>query len=94
MGFGCFGSRDIRTYVRERNSEYGLLRYLRAAGTFDRQNALPTWPPGQCYLTALPTELFLQICRYLYQADLFHLAVTCRTLSEPALSVLYTQDVD
>ncbi|KAL2167702.1 hypothetical protein VTG60DRAFT_921 [Thermothelomyces hinnuleus] len=44
-------------------------------------------------LTSLPLELVLPICDRLYQADLLHLALTCRTFANIAIPLMYTRDV-
>jgi len=46
------------------------------------------------YICSLPAELQLMILEPLYQADLYHLAVTCRALSCITIPILYTRDVD
>ncbi|KAK3291252.1 ankyrin repeat-containing domain protein [Chaetomium fimeti] len=88
-------------YVRQRNEEYEALR----RGRVDRANRWPASPapidpaaihaapPGFRMLTSLPPELLVMICRLLYQADLLHLALTCRALVSTMVDMLYKRDI-
>ncbi|KAK0673111.1 putative ankyrin [Cercophora samala] len=51
------------------------------------------WPSAKSMLNRFPHELHLLIFRYLYQADLFHLALTCRHLADLAIPHLYACDI-
>ncbi|EAQ85372.1 hypothetical protein CHGG_09386 [Chaetomium globosum CBS 148.51] len=84
---------SVPDYLKERNKEYKALRRSRVNGTSRYPSPPPSWPPGRCMLTSLPPELLVMICRLLYQADLFHLALTCRTLVAPTTDLLYRRDI-
>ena len=90
------GSTPLATldeHLSRRNGEYKALRRGSVYGTDGYPYAPWTWPAGRCMLTDLPTELLLMIIDPLYQADLFHVAATCRRLAAPALDLLYQRDV-
>ncbi|KAK0629286.1 ankyrin repeat-containing domain protein [Bombardia bombarda] len=85
-------------YLIHRNSEYETLYqiWLHSPNSYDLP---PThwWPatPDKCMLTqSIPLELLGQICGYLYQADLAHLASTCSALSKVVTPLLYIQDIE
>ncbi|KAL2018088.1 hypothetical protein VTK56DRAFT_1274 [Thermocarpiscus australiensis] len=44
-------------------------------------------------LTGLPVELLHLICKHLYQADLYHLGLTCRILAKVTEPLLYKRDI-
>lgn len=83
----------LEAYLRQRKEEYKLLRTRWRKGETDIQYAPASWPSDKCLLTRLPAELLVLICKPLYQADLFHLAVTCRALHAYPLHLLYTHDI-
>ena len=90
------GSTPLATldeHLSRRNGEYKALRRGSVYGTDGYPYAPWTWPAGRCMLTDLPTELLLMIIDPLHQADLFHVAATCRRLAAPALDLLYQRDV-
>lgn len=84
---------SLSEYLEERNEEYRALRHSWANGTSRYPSPPLSWPPGRCMLTSLPSELLTMICRPLYQADLFHLALTCRALVAPTIDLLYRRDI-
>ncbi|KAK3987980.1 hypothetical protein QBC44DRAFT_111754 [Cladorrhinum sp. PSN332] len=79
-------------YVAQRKAEYRTLykRWRTGSNPYD-------WPPwhwtDECVYVALPHELLLMICGYLYQADLLHLALACRMLADITIPLLYTRDI-
>ncbi|KAK4156587.1 ankyrin repeat-containing domain protein [Chaetomidium leptoderma] len=84
---------SLKDYLKQRNREYKALYRDWLNGTNDCQYAPATWPAGRCLLTSLPAELLLMICGPLYQADLVHLALTCRALAGASLHLVYQRDV-
>jgi ankyrin repeat protein len=84
---------SIWDYLEQRKKEYKALRAAWLRGTTDGQYAPPTWPADRCMLVRLPAELLLMVCDPLYQADLYHLALTCRALAGIALHLLYERDI-
>ncbi|KAJ4288706.1 hypothetical protein N0V88_007240 [Collariella sp. IMI 366227] len=82
-----------RAHLKERNADYKKRYKAWLGGTDGYPYAPLTWPPGRCMLTRLPDELLLMVCDPLYQADLFHLAVTSRRLAGITLDMLYTRDI-
>lgn len=82
----------LKAYLFERKAEYRMLykRWCTELNAYD-------WPPwhwsDKCVLIALPHELLLMICKYLYQADLLHLALSCRLLADFTIPLLYTRDI-
>ncbi|KAK4466774.1 ankyrin repeat-containing domain protein [Cladorrhinum samala] len=82
----------LTAYLLQRKTEYRILykRWCTELNAYD-------WPPwhwgDKCVLVALPHELILMICEYLYQADVFHLALSCRLLADFAIPLLYARDV-
>jgi ankyrin repeat protein len=84
---------SLPAYLKQRNKEYKALHASWRNGTTDCQYAPPTWPADRCMLVRLPAELLLLVCDPLYQADLFHLALTCRALAGIALHLLYERDI-
>ncbi|KAL2174616.1 ankyrin repeat-containing domain protein [Thermothelomyces heterothallicus CBS 202.75] len=80
-------------YLKQRNIEYKSLYKGWLNGTSRNSYAPTTWPHGRCMLIGLPLELVLLICNRLYQADLLHLALTCRTFANIAIPLMYTRDV-
>ncbi|KAK4147353.1 uncharacterized protein C8A04DRAFT_34098 [Dichotomopilus funicola] len=87
--FGSF----LVAYRRGRDEKYKLIREALRDGTNGDAPIPASWPAGRSILTALPTELILLVCYRLYQADLLHLAQSCRSLTNVALDVLYARDV-
>ncbi|KAK4128063.1 ankyrin [Parathielavia appendiculata] len=83
----------FRGYLRQRNEEYKALRDAWLNGTTNFLHAPPMWPADRCMLIRLPAELLLMICEPLYQAGLFHLALTCRVLAGVTLDLLYQRDI-
>jgi hypothetical protein len=84
---------SLDQYLRGRDQEYNRLYKSRRNGRSRYPYAPASWPADRCMLTDLPAELLLMICRRLYQADLFHLALTCRGLVGGALDLLYSRDI-
>jgi ankyrin repeat protein len=80
-------------YLEQRNEEYKALYKHWLSGADDDRYAPATWPTDRCMLTSLPAELLLLICQRLYQADLLHLALTCRALAGIAIHLLYRCDI-
>ncbi|KAK4034185.1 hypothetical protein C8A01DRAFT_18965 [Parachaetomium inaequale] len=80
-------------YLEQRNQEYKALYKHWLSGADDHRYAPATWPTDRCMFTSLPAELLVLICRRLYQADLFHLALTCRALTAITIDLLYTRDI-
>ncbi|KAK4098033.1 ankyrin [Parathielavia hyrcaniae] len=85
---------NLRIYLEQRDTEYKVLRDAWLQNTADCLHAPPTWPVDRCMLIdSLPVELLLKIWEHLYQADLFHLALSCRALAGVTLPLLYERDV-
>ncbi|KAK4179115.1 putative ankyrin [Triangularia setosa] len=84
---------DLAGYLELRKQEYMALydRWANDPQPYDWPP--PHWPSQKCMLNWLPHELSLLVFRYLYQADLFHLALTCRHSADLAIPVLYRRDV-
>ena len=80
-------------YLEQKDAEYEILYDVWLHGSDECRDAPGTWPTGRCLLTRLPAELMLLVCEGLYQADLFHLALTCRALARVAVDLLYQRDV-
>ncbi|KAL2127481.1 hypothetical protein VTI74DRAFT_10673 [Chaetomium olivicolor] len=83
----------FRRYLKRRNTEYKRRYKTWLDGTDGYPYAPAIWPAGRCMLTSLPDELLLMVCEPLYQADHFHLAVTCRRLADIAIDLLYNRDI-
>ncbi|VBB80371.1 Putative ankyrin [Podospora comata] len=83
----------LAEYLELRKQEYTTLydRWCNGVQPYDLPP--PHWPPAKSMLNRLPHELHLTIFCYLYQADLFHLALTCRYLADLAIPALYSRDV-
>ena len=84
---------NLKAYLWQRKKEYKTLYKAWLAGTDAFRYAPATWPADRCLLTTLPAELLLLVCKPLYQADLFHLALTCHALAALALPLLYKRDI-
>ncbi|KAH6640289.1 ankyrin repeat-containing domain protein [Chaetomium tenue] len=84
---------SLPRYLERRNEEYKALRHSWINGTSRYPSPPPSWPPNRCMLTSLAPELLVMICRPLYQADLFHLALTCRRLVAVTIDLLYRRDI-
>lgn len=85
---------DLHAYLKQRHKEYKTLYKVWLDGTDAFRDAPWTWPADRCLLTTqLPLELLLLVCELLYQADLFHLALTCRALYAITLPLLYKRDI-
>jgi len=84
---------DIRTYLRERNRDYRTRRQRWYSNPAPYDFLPDHWPSEVCILVRLPTELVLMVIEDLYQADLYHLALTCRRMAECTISTLYTRDI-
>ncbi|KAK3693215.1 ankyrin repeat-containing domain protein, partial [Podospora appendiculata] len=81
-------------YLQVRNEEYETLRELWWTGPNAYDSPPDHWLPGKCMLvSSMPVELLFMVCGHLYQADLMHLAVTCKTMADFTLPLLYTRDV-
>ncbi|KAL2258429.1 hypothetical protein VTK26DRAFT_8268 [Humicola hyalothermophila] len=93
---GVFASpyaKFLKKYLGERNEEYDILYKRWLSGETCHQYPPASWPADRCLLTRLPAELLVMVCQYLYQADLFHLALTCHALHAYPIGLLYTRDV-
>ncbi|KAM7199990.1 Ankyrin repeat-containing domain protein [Rhypophila sp. PSN 637] len=85
---------DIRPYLEKKKNDYRSRRPLWLSAPPKTYEFPPAhWSPDVCMLVRLPTELMFMIIQDLYQADLFHLAVTCRRMADCTLSTLYTRDI-
>ena len=84
---------SLPQYLEQRDAEYRILYDIWLHGSDECRDAPETWPADRCMLTRLPAELMLLVCEGLYQADLFHLALTCRALAHVAVDLLYRRDV-
>ncbi|KAK0744444.1 hypothetical protein B0T21DRAFT_281894 [Apiosordaria backusii] len=85
---------DLAGYLELRKQEYTSLyeRWANDPQPYDLPP--PHWSSRKCMLNRLPHELFLLVFRHLYQADLFHLALTCRQLADVTIPLLYSRDID
>ncbi|KAK4244626.1 hypothetical protein C7999DRAFT_35008 [Corynascus novoguineensis] len=83
----------LLSYLKQRNREYKALYKDWLNGTSRYSYAPATWPPGRCMLISLPLELMLLVCNCLYQADLLHLALTCRAFANIVAPLMYTRDI-
>ncbi|KAK4198744.1 putative ankyrin [Triangularia verruculosa] len=84
---------DLAGYLELRKHEYNMMYDRWANEPQPCDEPPPHWPPQRCMLNRLPHELPLLIFRYLYQADLFHLALACHHLANLAIPVLYSRDI-
>ncbi|KAM7220424.1 Ankyrin repeat-containing domain protein [Rhypophila decipiens] len=85
---------DIRPYLEKKKNDYRSRRPLWLSAPPETYEFPPAhWSPDVCMLVRLPTELVFMVIQDLYQADLFHLAVTCRRMADCTLSTLYTRDI-
>ena len=84
---------SLEGYLERKDQEYKTRYECWLSGVANHQYPPTTWPADQCLLTRLPAELLVLICEPLYQADLFHLALTCRALAHYPTHLLYTRDI-
>ncbi|AEO63898.1 uncharacterized protein THITE_2109521 [Thermothielavioides terrestris NRRL 8126] len=84
---------SLSKYLEQRTQEYRDLSAARSTGRNSYDYPPANWPADRCLLTRLPRELLFLVFDCLYQADLYHLAVTCRYLAALALDLLYSRDI-
>lgn len=84
---------SLEGYLERKDQEYKTRYEFWWSGVANHHYPPATWPADQCLLTRLPAELLVLICEPLYQADLFHLALTCRALAHYPTYLLYTRDI-
>ncbi|KAM7208307.1 ff7e848e-065a-48d5-bce0-8fa9aa0ca199, partial [Naviculisporaceae sp. PSN 640] len=85
---------DIQGYLEEKKNDYRQRRRLRLNRPLETYEYPPDhWSQDECMLVRLPLELVFMIIEDFYQADLLHLALTCRRMAECTLETMYKRDI-
>lgn len=85
---------DIQGYLEKKKNDCRKRRRLWFTRPLETYEYPPDhWSQYDCMLVRLPTELVFMVIEDLYQADLFHLALTCRRMADCTVPTMYKRDI-